>query len=161
MDGGRATWGHSKKVAIGKPRTEASGGTWQHLDLGCPASRTVSKHLFVESAPSLWHLVLCFPRAQSLPSRLTLCDPRGGAPGAPQAPLSLGFSGKSTAAGGHALLQGIFPTQTCVSYVSSIGRRDLYHQHHLGSPSRLPQVTTKCPFSGTQVTRAPHRSVER
>ena len=43
---------------------------------------------------------------------------------------------KNIGVGCHALLQGIFPTQgsTCISYVSCIGRRVLYHQHQLGSP---------------------------
>ena len=43
---------------------------------------------------------------------------------------------KNSGVGCHALLQKIFQPrdQTCISYVSCIGRRVLYHQHHLGSP---------------------------
>ena len=49
-----------------------------------------------------------------------------------QAPLSMGFSRQDTRVGCHFLLQGIFPTQglnlcPCVSYVSCIGRRVIYH----------------------------------
>ena len=53
-----------------------------------------------------------------------------------QAPLSMGFSGKNTGVGFHALLQGIFPTLglTHISYISCIGRWVLYPWCHLGSP---------------------------
>ena len=53
-----------------------------------------------------------------------------------QAPLSMGFSRQ---VGCHVLLQGIFLTQdpTCIS---CIGRRVLYHKHHLGNPA-LSQVS--------------------
>ena len=40
----KITWGQSKKVAILKPRREARRNqTFQHLDLGLLASRTVRK----------------------------------------------------------------------------------------------------------------------
>ena len=44
--------------------------------------------------------------------------------------------GKNTGVGCHALFQGIFPPrdQTCISYVSCIGRQVLYHWHNPGSP---------------------------
>ena len=42
--GKKNTWGQSKKVAILKPRREARRNqTFQHLDLGLLASRTVRK----------------------------------------------------------------------------------------------------------------------
>ena len=38
---------------------------------------------------------------------------------------------------------------TCLSYVSSIGRRVLYHKRHLGSPGiSFPLATNGCPPSG-------------
>ena len=48
--------------------------------------------------------------AKSLQSYLILCDPKGMTVDR-QAPLSMGFPGKNTGVGCHALLQGIFPTQ--------------------------------------------------
>ena len=52
------------------------------------------------------------------------------------AALPLGSSGQEYWSGCHALLQGRFPTQGVnhFSRVSCIGRRVLYHWHHLGSP---------------------------
>ena len=54
-----------------------------------------------------------------------------------QAPLSMGFSGKSTGVGCHFLLQEIFPTQGL-----SLGllhcRQMLYHLSHQVSPAHLP-----------------------
>ena len=54
----------------------------------------------------------------------------------------MGFSSKNTGVGGCPLLQGVFPTQgsNLVSYVSCIGRRALYHEHHWGSP-KVPWAT--------------------
>ena len=51
-----------------------------------------------------------------------------------RSPLSMGFSGKNTGMGCHALLQGIFLTkdQTHVSYLSCTGRQILYYRCHLG-----------------------------
>ena len=57
----------------------------------------------------------------------THCDPMEGSP------LSMNSPGKNTGAGGHSLLQGIFPTQE-----SNLGlphcRQILYHRSHQGSP---------------------------
>ena len=56
-----------------------------------------------------------------------------------QAPLSIDTPGKNTGVGGHALLQGIFPTQglnpglPCLLHC----RRILYPLIHLGSPHQL------------------------
>ena len=54
-----------------------------------------------------------------------------------QASLSAGFSDTFTAAGCIPSSRG--PSQprdrTCISYVSSVGRWGLYHQHRLGSPT--------------------------
>ena len=75
--------------------------------------------------------------AKSLQSCLTLCDPMNCSP---------------TASSVHEILQArilewvaisfsrgsSWPRdRTCISYVSFIGRRVLYHQHHLGSPLLL------------------------
>ena len=47
--------------------------------------------------------------------------------------------GKNTGVSGHALLQGILTSrnQTCISYVSCIGRKARYHYRQLGSPIAL------------------------
>ena len=62
-------------------------------------------------------------------SCLTLCDPHGLWPPRLLCPCS--FPGKNTGAGCHFLLQGILLTQGSIpgtiSWVSSIGRRILYH----------------------------------
>ena len=48
--------------------------------------------------------------------------------------------------GSHFLLQGIFPTQRekYVSFISYIGRRTLYHQHHLGNLRRIKLFCIPC-----------------
>ena len=59
--------------------------------------------------------------------------------------------GKNTWVGGHALLQGIFPTQGLNSGLPHC-RQILYHLSHPGSPRMLEWVA--CPFSrGTSQTR--------
>ena len=67
-------------------------------------------------------------------SCLTLCDPMD----CSQAGSSIHWDppGKNTGVGYCALLQGIFPTHRSNRIMSTcIGRRILYHQCHLGSPS--------------------------
>ena len=53
-------------------------------------------------------------------------------------PLSMGFSRQEYWSGlcCHAFLLGVFQPrdQTCISYISCIGRRVLHHSHNLGSP---------------------------
>ena len=51
-----------------------------------------------------------------------------------QAPLSMGFSRPEYGVGGHALLQGIIPTQGLNPGLPH-GRRNLYHLSHQGSPA--------------------------
>ena len=53
-------------------------------------------------------------------------------------PCTWVFPGKNTGVGCHFLLQRIFPTQesTQISCISCTGRQSLYHQRHLGSPTR-------------------------
>ena len=54
-----------------------------------------------------------------------------------QAPLSMGFSSKNTGVGGHALLQGIFPTQGSNRFLFTLlhGQTGSLPQHHLGQSS--------------------------
>ena len=54
------------------------------------------------------------------------------------------FPGKNTQVGCHFILQGIFPTQPRDRTSVSIGRQILYHQCHLGSPTRLNQSSGLC-----------------
>ena len=51
-----------------------------------------------------------------------------------QAPLSMGFSRPEYGVGGHALLQGIIPTQGLNPGLPH-GRQNLYHLSHQGSPA--------------------------
>ena len=86
---------------------------------------------------SLQHLLCACMHAKSLQQCLTLCDL-----------MDCGLPDSSV----HELLQErilewlAMPSsrgssqpshQTCISYVSCIGRRGLYHQSHLGSPQHL------------------------
>ena len=86
------------------------------------------------------NLCIC---AQSLQLRLTLWDPVDCSPpgssihGVLQARalkwVAMPFTGGSS-----------WPRdRTCISYISCIGRRVLYHEHHLGSPSAQP---IRCPM---------------
>ena len=56
-----------------------------------------------------------------------------------QAPCPWDSPCNNTGEGLPCLLQGIFPPrdQTCISYISCISRRVLYHERHLGSPYSL------------------------
>lgn len=62
--------------------------------------------------------------------------------------------GKSTGVGCHALVQGLFLTRdrtrvSCISRISRIGRRVLYHLCRLGSPLRGHQRLKSCgPLTG-------------
>ena len=58
-----------------------------------------------------------------------------------QAPLSMGFPSKSTGAGCHSLLQGIFPTQGW-NLGLLLCRRILHHWCHLGSQIVLGEGLT-------------------
>ena len=60
-----------------------------------------------------------------------------------QAPLSMGFSGKNTGVGCHALLQGIFPTQGW--------NPRLFCQCHLGSPAQNVSQTGPSLFNLTLI----------
>ena len=59
-----------------------------------------------------------------------------------QAPLSMGFPGKSTGVGGHFLLQGIFPTQGPNSGLSHC-KQPFYHLSHQGSPTDRRNTSKK------------------
>ena len=67
--------------------------------------------------------------AKSLQLYLTVCDSMDCSH---QAPLSMGFPGKNTGVGCHALLQGIFSTR--ISYVSCIGRGRFFTTAPPGKP---------------------------
>ena len=129
-----------------------------HMDCMAPGSSVhgifwagntgVDSHFLLQdlSDPGI-NCVSCISCAVCLVTPLysTLCDPMDRTP--------LGSSvhgnslGKNTGVGGHAFLQGIFPTQgsnPCLvhyrrilyhlSHQGSISRWILYHFHHLGSP---------------------------
>ena len=70
-----------------------------------------------------------------------------------QAPLSVGFPGKSTGAGCHSLLQGIFPTQG-----SNLGllhcRQILYCLRHQGSSQRHAFKSQLCCWPAGQPEKA-------
>ena len=71
--------------------------------------------------------------AKSLQARLTLCDTMDCS--LPGSSVHGDSPGKNSGMGCHALLQRNLPNpgdQTCISYVSWIGRRVLYHHCHLG-----------------------------
>ena len=73
-------------------------------------------------------------RAQSLQSRLALCNPMDHSPPGSSVcgilqPVILEWVVMPSSRGSSNLKD-----QTQVSYVSYTGRRVLYHQHHLGSP---------------------------
>ena len=63
---------------------------------------------YVHARKEVFWLHLLPVHAQSLQSRLTLCDPMTAVH---QAPLSMGFSRQENGNGCYALLQGIFTTQ--------------------------------------------------
>ena len=58
-----------------------------------------------------------------------------------QAPLSMGFLGKNTGMGYHALLQGIFPTQGSNPGLLHYGQI-LYPLSHQGSPKKMWYIYT-------------------
>ena len=105
-------------------------GRWKQLKEVCPhrGVRTRSFKWQEEWRVCTKLLQLC----------LTLCDPMDSSP-----PLSPWDSpGKNTGVGCHALLQAssressLPGDQTCTPKVSFIDRWVIYHQHHLGSPSK-------------------------
>ena len=70
-------------------------------------------------------------------SCLTLCDPMDCSP--PGSSVHGDSPGKSTGAGCHAFLQGIFPTQGSNTGLPHC-RQILYHLSHQGSPIILERV---------------------
>ena len=118
---------HSSILAWRTPRTEEPGG------LQSMGSQRAG-HDWAASLHFLWYTIGSCMCAKLLQSYVTLWDPVG-----------YSLPGSSV----HGNLQArilewiVVPfsrrssrprDQTCVSYVSCIGRKVLYHQHHLGSP---------------------------
>ena len=94
------------------------------------ASQGALASFLVDVAPTACKEVCV--HAKLLQSCQTLCDPMD-QPARLLCPWD--SVGKNTGVGCRAHLQGLFQSrdQTCVSYISCIGRWVLYHQHHLES----------------------------
>ena len=81
-----------------------------------------------------WELTVAQTESEVTQSCLTLCDLMDTT--LHQAPLSMGFSNKSTGVGCHFLLQGIFPTQGLNPGLLHC-RQTLYSLSYQGNPCRL------------------------